>query len=194
MYTASKARTYLIFLPPHSSHITQPLNVGVFSPLKEYYHQQLASFVNFQATAPHQKQRFIRAYKEASKKAFSQSNVRAGFRAAGTIPTNVDRPLASIIKPAEHREVNELPTTPKKPRIDGNKDWRTPRDSKEVRDQAFAARTQLAGVDREVRTSRCLFLVAPTVPVQWSAACRTQAGLRGVFLPSKRPPAPTLRE
>ncbi len=37
-------RVYLVLLPPHSSHVTQPLDVAVFSPLKTFYRRLLEEF------------------------------------------------------------------------------------------------------------------------------------------------------
>ena len=35
----------LLILPPHSSHFTQPLDIGIFSPLKEYMTQEIDPLV-----------------------------------------------------------------------------------------------------------------------------------------------------
>ncbi|ODA77625.1 hypothetical protein RJ55_07254 [Drechmeria coniospora] len=126
-----------------------PLDVGVFSPLKEFYRQQLAGLVDFTITAPRQKQRFIRAYKTASEHAFTKENIQAGFRASGIYPTNVNRPLAAAIKPWELREP---PKTPEHLKIPKKKEWWTPRDSKEVKGQTDFLRRNLDGVDHGLRT------------------------------------------
>ena len=36
----------LLILPPHSSHFTQPLDIAIFSPLKEYLTQALLPLLN----------------------------------------------------------------------------------------------------------------------------------------------------
>lgn len=109
MFTAWFNKVQLIYLPSHSSHISQPLDVGVFSPLKTYFHQQTRGFANFSTTAPMQKQRFIQAYQKASEKAFSKRNLRSGFRKAGIWPTNVTRLLDQVVEP-------ENPPPPPRPR------------------------------------------------------------------------------
>ena len=152
MYSAWKNNVFLLYLPAHSSHtshITQPLDVGVFGPLKDQYRQQLAGLVDFTITAPRQKQRFLRAYKTASEVAFSSNNIRAGFRASGIYPTNVDRALGTIVKP---RDPEQVPQTPKRPCIEKWKEWWTPRDSKEVKGQVDFLKRDLDGIDRGFRT------------------------------------------
>ena len=34
-----------LYLPPHSSHLTQPLDVGCFSVLKQAYGRQIKTFI-----------------------------------------------------------------------------------------------------------------------------------------------------
>ena len=36
----------LLLLSPHSSHYTQPLDIGIFSPLKEYMSQEIQSLIS----------------------------------------------------------------------------------------------------------------------------------------------------
>lgn len=149
MYTAWKHRVQLLFLPSHSSHITQPLDTGVFSPLKEYYRQQLAGFVDFDYTAPYQKQRFLREYKVAAEKAFTKENIRAGFRASGIYPTNLERPLSEAIKPT----ANQVPPrTPEREIEETDTAWWTPRDSREIRAQEKLVQGRLSSVNRGVRS------------------------------------------
>lgn len=85
MYAAFKAKIYLLFLPSHYYHARQPLDVGVFGPLKECYHQQLAGFVDFGHTAPSQKQRF-QAYEVASKQAITSIQDQGWISSCGHFP------------------------------------------------------------------------------------------------------------
>jgi DDE superfamily endonuclease len=41
----------LLILPPHSSQFTQPLNISIFSPLKEFMTQEIAPLVPTKITA-----------------------------------------------------------------------------------------------------------------------------------------------
>ena len=54
----------LMIVPPHTSHMTQPLNVGVFSPLKKYMAAEL-HFVYRTGIARMQKAEWLAAYVRA---------------------------------------------------------------------------------------------------------------------------------
>jgi hypothetical protein len=81
-------------LPPHSSHLTQPLDVGCFSVLKRAYGRQLEIFIK--AHINHiTKVEFFLAFKAAYTQSMTIANSQAGFRGAGLIPFN---PQAVISK------------------------------------------------------------------------------------------------
>jgi hypothetical protein len=72
-------------MPPHSSHLLQPLDVGCFSPLKTAFsklNQDLIRNHIFHVT----KVDFITAFKQAFLASFTQANVQAGFRGSGLHP------------------------------------------------------------------------------------------------------------
>jgi hypothetical protein len=72
-------------LPAHSSHLTQPLDVGCFSVLKRAYGCQIESFIK--AHINHiSKVEFFIAFKQAYIQSITPSNGQAGFRGAGLIP------------------------------------------------------------------------------------------------------------
>lgn len=70
-------------LPSHTSHVLQPLDVGVFSPLKKYYRQEISKL-----RSPITKNNFPNLLALARQKAFSVSNIQSGFRASGIYPYN----------------------------------------------------------------------------------------------------------
>lgn len=43
MWECYKNNIYLLFLPLYMSHVLQPLDIGVFSPLKQAYRKQLGN-------------------------------------------------------------------------------------------------------------------------------------------------------
>jgi hypothetical protein len=90
MWECFKNRVHLRYLPPHSSHKTQPLDVGIFGPVKKYYSEEIKEFASFDTSAPIQKRRFLRAYRNATEKAFTPHNIRQGFRASGCWPVNAE--------------------------------------------------------------------------------------------------------
>jgi len=72
-------------LPAHSSHLTQPLDVGCFRPLKQAYGRQIEGFIK--AHIKHiTKVEFFIAFKEAYQQSITVLNGKAGFRGAGLIP------------------------------------------------------------------------------------------------------------
>ncbi|PQM43524.1 hypothetical protein VC83_09651 [Pseudogymnoascus destructans] len=81
-------------LPPHSSHLTQPLDVGCFSVLKRAYGRQIETFIK--AHINHiTKVEFFLAFQAAFIESITTQNAQAGFRGAGLVPFN---PQAVISK------------------------------------------------------------------------------------------------
>ena len=73
-----------ISLPPHLSHLTQPLDVGIFSPLKCAYGDEINTFVR--AHIKHiSKVEFLSAYHGAYNRVITKKNIAGGFRGAGLI-------------------------------------------------------------------------------------------------------------
>lgn len=68
-------------LPPHSSHFTQPLDVGCFSVLKRMYGHQIEGFIK--AYINHiTKVEFFLAFHAAYNQSITTQNAKAGFRGA----------------------------------------------------------------------------------------------------------------
>ena len=61
-------------MPPHSSHILQPLDVGCFSSLKNLYRQEVASSIHLGINHV-DKQEFLSMYKHACTNALSSNNI-----------------------------------------------------------------------------------------------------------------------
>ena len=72
-------------LPPHSSHLTQPLDVGCFSVLKRAYGRQIETFIKAYINYI-TKVEFFLAFSAAYKESMTVANAQAGFRGAGLIP------------------------------------------------------------------------------------------------------------
>jgi len=86
--TAFRNRVQLLYLPAHSSHGLQPLDVAVFSPLKYAYRSLIRASTIMTLSAPASKQRFITTYEKARSIAMTPRNIRSGFRATGIWPYN----------------------------------------------------------------------------------------------------------
>jgi DDE superfamily endonuclease len=75
----------LFILPPHSSHLTQPFDVGVFRPLKKYMSNAIQPLIQT-GVARIQKVEWLTAYVAAHRNAFTIQNIRGGFRGTGIYP------------------------------------------------------------------------------------------------------------
>ena len=82
-------------LPPHSSHITQPLDVGVFSVLKRAYGQEINTFIRAH-TNNITKVEFFLAFYAAYQKSMTQENIAGCFRGAGLIPFNPEAVISKL--------------------------------------------------------------------------------------------------
>jgi len=77
----------LFLLLPHSSHLLQPLDVGVFSPLKAAVSAELDRLIRVGVNRL-EKVEWVESYIRARPNAFTEKNIRAGWRHSGLAPTN----------------------------------------------------------------------------------------------------------
>jgi hypothetical protein len=82
-------------MPPHSSHLLQPLDVGCFSPLKKAYGHQIEELMRQQITHV-TKEDFIPAFRAAFQTSLTESNVQGGFRGAGLVPFDPERVISTL--------------------------------------------------------------------------------------------------
>ena len=84
-----------ISMPPHSSHLVQPLDVALFRPLKHAYGEEINDFVR--ASINHiTKSEFFIAFKAAHDKTFTEDNIKAAFRGAGVVPWDPDSVISKL--------------------------------------------------------------------------------------------------
>ncbi|APA09832.1 hypothetical protein SS1G_05945 [Sclerotinia sclerotiorum 1980 UF-70] len=82
-------------LPLHSSHLTQPLDVGCFGVLKRSYSSQIEEFIK--AYINHiTKVEFFIAFKTAYQQSINSQNMKAGFRGTGLIPFDPQAILSKL--------------------------------------------------------------------------------------------------
>jgi hypothetical protein len=82
-------------MPPHSSHILQPLDVGCFGPLKKSYGRQIEHLMRQQCTHI-TKEDFIPAFQAAFQDSLTESNIKGGFRGAGLVPFDPERVISAL--------------------------------------------------------------------------------------------------
>jgi hypothetical protein len=82
-------------LPGHSSHLTQPLDVGCYSALKKAYGRQIEHFIK--AHINHiTKVEFFLAFHKAYLASITVRNSQAGFRGAGLVPFDPEAVISKL--------------------------------------------------------------------------------------------------
>jgi hypothetical protein len=88
---------YTLCMPPHSSHLLQPLDVVCFSVLKRAYSREIESLIH-----PHinhiTKLEFLPAFKAAFIQSFTATNICSAFRGAGLVPLQPEAVLSKLEK------------------------------------------------------------------------------------------------
>ena len=91
MYECFLNDIYLLFLPAHTSHVLQPLDISIFSPLKGQYRREINNIntygISVEST-PLAKAQFLQAYEKARTAAFTKRNIISGWRGTGLWPVN----------------------------------------------------------------------------------------------------------
>ena len=82
-------------MPPHTSHLLQPLDISCYSPLKRAYGRQVEELAR-QGVYHIDKLDFLIAYTRIRPTIFTQQNIQSGFRATGLVPSCPDRVLSSL--------------------------------------------------------------------------------------------------
>lgn len=82
-------------MPPHSSHILQPLDVACFAPLKRAYGGEIEKLMRAHITHI-SKADFLPAFSAAFQATFTESNIKAGFRAAGLVPLSPESVISKL--------------------------------------------------------------------------------------------------
>jgi hypothetical protein len=125
-------------MPPHSSHILQPLDVGCFSPLKTAYGKQIEGMMR--ASITHiTKEDFFPAFFAAHKAAITPENIQGGFRGAGLVPFDPEKVISQL-------DIRLKTPTPSNSRPGSAHAWvsKTPNNPIEASSQTTLIRTRIA--------------------------------------------------
>jgi hypothetical protein len=87
-----------LYLPAHSCHTLQSLDLGTFSPLKSRYRKEIADLAYLDDAAPMKKGRFVQAYQKSRMETFTSHTLCAGWAAAGLFPWDLNKTLNSSHK------------------------------------------------------------------------------------------------
>lgn len=99
---------WFVCLPPNSTHVTQPLDVALFGPMKKAWRQILSNYKeSHMRTNVLEKQHFPQLLKALMEKIKENatSNLIAGFKKCGIVPCDVS-PLLERISAHNHRDCN----------------------------------------------------------------------------------------
>jgi len=150
MWEAYSNNIHIIYLPAHTSHVLQPLDLSCFSALKRAYRTRLERLLAdaYCDSSVAGKRAFLECYRLARSEAFTESNIKAGWMATGLWPINMAKPLRSKLLLRNSNQTTTLKLTSRdsdihtfqKPILEdfGDKQvvWSTPRKSTEYREQA----------------------------------------------------------
>src|ERR1700710_1786718 len=98
-----------MILPPHTSHLLQPLDVAIFGPLKKRLTAWLAHLNQAQLVRI-QKHKWMEAYIKARLDACTLKNIESSWCGAGLFPFNPQRALCTIIQEIQEPERPKTPT------------------------------------------------------------------------------------
>ena len=88
-------------LPPHTSHVTQPLDIGCFGPLKNTYYSECQAYMRLNPGMQLNRYNVAAISSRAYNKGFAPDNLISAFRKAG-------------ISPFDKTKITPLQTTPAK--------------------------------------------------------------------------------
>lgn len=88
--------------PSHSTHILQPLDVGVFQPLK-LAHQKTLQASLFKGNLAFTQKDFIKAFQTIYEKGFTRHNIISGFEETGIFPPNAQPAVMRVFSQQQRK-------------------------------------------------------------------------------------------
>ena len=96
---AAEEGVIMFTLPPHTSHLTQPLDKGCFGPLKQHWQQECWKYITSCPGRVVTRYQFSELFRRAWEKAMTTTNIVAGFRTMGVYPLNrLAIPICAAVK------------------------------------------------------------------------------------------------
>ncbi|EMG46085.1 putative intact version of Cirt1 transposase, partial [Candida maltosa Xu316] len=104
----------LLILPPHCSHVLQPLDLNVFGKVKNKYKSKIGDLVCDKKHKKVIKRAFMIFYGQSRQEHFTPENIRIAWSMSGIVPLNRDKPLNSRLlldsgEPVVSSESNDEP-------------------------------------------------------------------------------------
>nr|POF17747.1 pogo transposable element with znf domain [Quercus suber] len=123
----------LLWMPPHSSHILQPLDVGCFGPLKRSFSKHNQALIKNHIFHI-QRTDFITTFYTSFIESITPANIKGGFRGSGIYPFNPEVVLSTL---------DPLPQPLSQPSSQGSWQPHTPKTSREVNQQTTLINSRL---------------------------------------------------
>ena len=124
---ATEHNIIIFRLPPHSTHLTQPLDVGCFQSFKHHHAEAVDSSVRL-GNSQFGKSDFLKVFQQMHNKTFTKSTIISSFRHTGLVPFN----LAIVVDKVKEQQLSQTmwAKTPPQPilKLYAN----TPRTTKDV--------------------------------------------------------------
>lgn len=95
MWLCFQNNIHCLYLPPHTSHVLQPLDLAVFGPLKGAYRKKISHYSSLTDSSIVGKQNLLICLAAARKEAITAHNIKSGWRASGLWPVCASKPLMS---------------------------------------------------------------------------------------------------
>ena len=126
---AKEHKIELFRLPPHSTHLTQPLDVGCFQPYKHYHAEAIDELVRA-GGVDFDKLDFLSIFQDMHDRTFTKSTILSSFKKTGLVPYDPDVVFQKITAVRNSRRRKATPPRLPQP------EWyeRTPQNSKELVD------------------------------------------------------------
>lgn len=81
----------LLCLPPHTTHMLQPLDVGCFGPLSQVYKGMISDAYTFGSSYNIEKCEFLEIWHAAREKSLTVKNIRSSWQKCGILQTELGR-------------------------------------------------------------------------------------------------------
>lgn len=88
--TSRENNVHLMLLPSNTTHVMQPLDVGVYGPIKKSWKKILADYKRETRAANITKEEFPRLVKELWSASFTAKQLEGGFKESGLYPVSFD--------------------------------------------------------------------------------------------------------
>lgn len=106
---------YLVTFPSHTTHLLQPLDVGVYKSLKSNWSRRLSKFMDHNPTEKPSRYNFHSIFNVAFIESFSHSNITNAFKKTGILPFNESSIPDEAIAPSTITDQPSPASTPATP-------------------------------------------------------------------------------